>query len=236
MLIGRLALAICGCILVTVSACNANNEYYARMKGLAENVRGDPGDDESWNQLVAYATSSDRWNREYAHQFLMSLIGDPSINDARKKQLIHLFREGLSAQDHSIRRHCADAIQRIGSEAVNESAKDLIKIVMEGKNDDVSWFSAQALGNIGGGPVAEKAFSALLATIGDPPPPETPKGAPQLRRYALDAAQKIAINGYVKDPVERLKKLLNEEDSVFASRIKESIKEIRKSNENGAGK
>lgn len=221
-----------GCLLAAAVGCGQEggslNPYYDRMKKLAEEAKANPGDRTALDKLKRYATAdSDYWNRSYAYGSLGELAAKNV--GGYQSELIPLFDKLLKDSDPGLRRRGAETILSIGPNAVSETLPSLISIVQQGKEDDVTWFSARALGMLETRKEALESLPVLLRAAGTPPPAGTQDSAPQVRYYALNSIKELATRNKL-DVIPQLEELLSASVAPYKERVAKTILKLDSSN------
>lgn len=215
-----------GCLLILLSAfgcgngTESSNPYYERMKKLGEQAEANPSDRTALNKLKEYATDSDYWNRVYAYGWL----GDLAIKNVSgcQAELIPLFGKLLENSDPALRRSGAETILGIGSAAVDKTLPSLLKVIQQGREDDVTWFSTQALGKLEKSEKARDILPDLLNAASRRPPAGTQDSAPQVRYYALNSIKQLATKNKL-NVIPQLEKILSAAESPYKARVAETI-------------
>jgi hypothetical protein len=218
------SLLLIGFLIMTAAGCGrkdgAYNPYYDRMKKLAEEAKANPSDRHALDKLKRYADGSDYWDRSYACGSLAELAIQ-NVGGYRA-ELIPIFDKLLKDPDPELRRRGAETILSIGPAAVDKTVTSLVAIVQRGTEDDVTWFSTQALGQLENREKAQQVLPILLKAAGTPPPNTTPDSAPQIRYCALDAITQLAAKNKL-DVLSQLRKLLNSSSGPFKERVTKAI-------------
>jgi|GEM_PF-4324227 hypothetical protein len=224
-------LFLIACCLVFVGCRGKNGLYnppYDRMKELADEAQANPNDKTALHKLEKYTTSWSYWNRSYAYGFLGQLafqnVGGCQV------ELIPYFDTALKDSDYGIRQAGVQAISDIGSPAVEKSFPTLLIIIQQGKEEDVTWSSTEAVGKLENPKKAQEALPILLKAANIPPPEETQDEAPQVRYYALDSIIELAKKNNL-NAVPDLEKLLVESKSPYNERVAKAILELNPTNE-----
>lgn len=201
----------------------AYNPSYDRMKKLAEEAKANPSDRHALDKLKGYADDSDYWNRSYACGSLAEL----AIHNVGgyRAELIPIFDKLLKDPDPELRRRGAETILSIGPAAVDKTVTSLETIVQRGMEDDVTWFSTQALGQLENPEKVRQVLPILLKAAGTPPPVTTPDSGPQIRYYALDSIIQLASKNKL-DVLSQLRELLNSSSGTYKERVTKAISKL----------
>ena len=205
-----------------------NNPYYDRMKKLADEAKANPNDKTALHKLEKYTTDSDYWNRSYACGFL----GDLAFKNIGgcQAELIPYFDNALKDVDYGVRQAGVQAIVNIGSPAVEKSLPQLINMVQQGKENDITWSATDALGKLDDPTKAQGVLRILLKAANTPPPEGTQDEAPQIRYEALDSIKELAKKNGL-NAVPQLESLLNESKSPYKERVAKAILKLDPNNQ-----
>jgi HEAT repeat protein len=137
-------------------------------------------------------------------------------------ELLPYFNRALKDSDYGVRQAGVQAINDIGSPAVDKSFAALLNIIQHGEEDDVTWSSTEAIGKLENPKKAKEALPILLKVASTPPPEGTPDDALQVRYFALDSIKELAKKNSL-NVVPSLEKLLNESKSPYKERVAKTI-------------
>lgn len=216
------------CLIITGCRRESNdsNPYYERMKHLADEMRANPNDKAALRTLEKHTTDWDYWNRYYAYSFLAQLAIQ-NIGDCQS-EVIPFYDKMLKDSDQGIRRLGAETILDMPV-AIDKMLPTLLTIIKQGKEDDVTWFSTQAVGKIESTQKAKEIIPTLLKAASTPPPEGTQEEAPQVRYYALDSIEELAKRNNL-NVVPQLEDLLNESSPPYKRRVAKTILGLDSSN------
>ncbi len=223
-----LSLVVSGVIAAgSIRADPVTNAYYDRMNAWAEKAKANPKNKTALHQLEELTASTEFWTRYYAYVFLFQL----AIEDVGgyRAEIVPYFDKALEDPDPAIRREAAEAILEIGAVAVDREMSLLLKIVDKSEEDDITWFSTEALGKLGNQEKAREALPVLLAAANKAPPAGTQVEAPQVRYYALDSIGQIAKRHGV-NPIPQLEKIMDSNESPYKDRVAKVILELEPTN------
>lgn len=196
------------------------NPHYDRMHALADQFRSNPSDQTPLLKLKQFAAGSDYWDKVYAYSSLEMLAFD-NVGGCRT-EIIPLLGTALKDADHAIRRDAVSAIRQIGAVAVESTLPLLLEIVRDAKEDDVTWFSAEALGKLDNREKAPEVLAVLLNAASTPPPDSTQDEAPQVRGFALEAIAHLAkVNNL--EIITQLEQVMNSTAGSYKQRIAKFI-------------
>jgi hypothetical protein len=204
-----------------------DNPYHNRMKKLADEMRANPNDKTTLHKLEKYTVDSDEWNRSYAYGFLGELAFQ-DIGNCRA-ELIPYFNNALTDSDDGVRQSGIQAILDVGSPAVEKSLPNLLGMISQGKENDITWSAADALGELVDPKKAQEILPALFDAANKPPPKGTANEAPQLRYEALDSIKMLAQKNNL-NVVPDLEHLLIESKPSYAERVAKAILELDSTN------
>jgi hypothetical protein len=168
--------------------CSIWFRYYDRYNGLYQQA-GESADKEALKKLIRATNSRSFWDRYYAFLFLGNLAIDypkqfePDVYDG----ILDVFVSGLDDSERTIHRIIIERLPRIGSDGIRRAFDRLVEFVSECREDDIGWFSAEALAIPVSETHTERAIKTLTEALNCEPPPEQSPSAPQLRRAALRA-------------------------------------------------
>ena len=199
-----------------------HNPYLDRMKKLADEARANPSNKTALEKLKAHTTDSDNWDQYYAFSFLGELAKENVGN--YREELLPYFDKMLKNSDQSIRRMGVEKLLDMPAE-IDKFLPTLLNIVQQGKEDDVTWFSTEALGKLENPKLIDEALPVLLKALKTPPPEGTPDEAPQVRYDALDSIKELAQKTKI-DVVPELQKISQASKSPFKERVAETILEL----------
>lgn len=199
------------------------NAHFDRMHALADQFRTNPSDQTPLLKLKQFAAGSGYWDKVYAYSSLEMLAFD-NVGGCRT-EIIPLLGTALKDSDQAIRRDAVSAISQIGAVAVESNFPLLLKIVRDAKEEDVTWFSAEALGKLDNREKAPEALAVLLKAAKTPPPAGTQDEAPQLREFAFGAIAQLArINGL--NVILQLEQVMDSTPGSYKQRVAKFILEI----------
>jgi hypothetical protein len=203
------------------------NPYLDRMQKLENEARANPSDKAALKKLESQTTDSDYWNRVYAYSCLGELAKDNVGN--YRDEILPYFDKMLKDSDGGIRRIGAEKLLDMPS-AIDKLLPTLLNIVQQGKEDDVTWFSTEALGKLENQKESQAVMPILLKAANKLPPEGTPDEAPQVRYEALDSIIELAKKNSL-DAIPDLEKLLDESKSPYKERVAKTILELNPTNE-----
>jgi HEAT repeat protein len=204
------------------------NPYYDQTKKLSDEAKANPVDKTALHELENYTTNSDSWYRSYALGSLGELAFQ-NVGDCRT-ELLPYFDNALKDSDYGVKQSGVQAIYDIGSLAVEKSLPELIEMVTQGKENDITWLAAEALGKLEDSKKSQEISPVLLKAANIAPPEGTPDEAPQIRYYALESIVEIAKKNNL-NVVSDLEKLLDESKSPYKERVAKAILELNPTNE-----
>jgi HEAT repeat protein len=204
------------------------NPYYDRAKKLSDEAKANPADKTALHKLEKYTTDSDYWNRSYAYGSLGALAFQ-NVGGCQT-ELLPYFDNALKDSDYGVRQAGVQAICDIGSPAVEKSLPDLVEMVKQGKENDITWSATDALGKLVNPEKAQEILPILLKAANKLPPEGTPDEAPQVRYEALDSIKELSIKNHL-NPVPDLEKLLNESTSSYKNRVAKIILKLDSTNQ-----
>lgn len=199
-----------------LQCCDVNSveSSFYKMQRLEERLVEDPGDNDAFDGFVKYSRNRNSITRANALAFLGRCYSGTS---EQRSKILPLLKRGLKDGRQSVRRTSAAQLIDFGVDAL-PLLKDLIGLLKEG-NNDVAWFAAEALGNLGG--VAEPAVPALIESLN--------VGADsdylQLRVYAAEALGKIGPPA--KAALPALQMAAKDSHRSFATAAEAAIKKIQ---------
>ncbi len=196
-----------------------------RIEKLAAEVRANPSKRAPLEELKKHTTDSDFWNRYDAFNFLGELAKENVGN--YRGELLPYFNQMLTNSDGYIRRMGIEKLLDMPLE-ISEFLPTLVGIVQQGKEDDVTWFSTEALGKLQDSKLANEVFPVLLKAVKKLPPEGTPDGAPQLRYCALDSIEELAQKKQI-DAIPELQKVLEISKPPLREHVAQTISEIEES-------
>ena len=202
------------------------NPYLDRMRKFQKESEANPNDHTALHKLEKYTTDSDYWNRYYAFSCLGELAKENTGNC--RQEVLPYFDKMLKDSDGGIRRMGAEKLLDMPS-SVGELLPTLLNIVKLGKEDDVTCFSAEALGKLEDPKLISQAFPVLFEAAKKSPPEGTPDEAPQVRYYVLDSITELAKKDNV-NAVPQLEQLLSKSQSPYKVRVAKSILELDAAN------
>lgn len=213
------------------TGCNGKSEFYnpyhVRMKKLADKARAKPNDKAALHALENYTHDSNYWNRCYAFGFLGELASE-NVGGCQP-EVLPFIGKALNDADPGVRRTGGEAILDIGAPAVAKFLPTLLRIVADGKEDDVTCFVTKAVGKSDTRQLAQEALPTLLSAASKAPDPGVPESAPQIRYYALDSIVALA-NNHLVPAVPELVTLLANSPSPYNLRVAKAILAIDPSN------
>jgi hypothetical protein len=218
------------CFLLVVFClvgCSAN-PYLDKTKKLSDEFKANPADKTALLKLERYTTSSDFWYRSYALGFLGELAFQ-NVGGCQT-ELLPYFDNALKDSDYGVRQSGVQAICDIGSPAVEKSLPELIEMVKQGKENDITWSATDALGKLTDTKKAQEILPILLKAANMLPPEGTPDEAPQVRYEALDSIKELATKNHL-NPIPDLVKLLNESSSSYKERVAKIILKLDSTNQ-----
>ena len=221
--IPKVLLAACSIIILSALGCGngtGSNPYHERMKKLSEQVKANPSDKTALNKLKSYTRSWDYWNRSYAYGYLAELA-EQNVGGCQA-ELIPLFGKLLEDSNQELRRRGAETILDIGSPAVDKTLPALLKLLRKGEEDDVTWFSTEALGKLENPEQARDIMPDLLKAASSRPPAGTQDSAPQVRYYALDSIKELATKNKL-NVVPQLEHLMATAESPYKESVAKTI-------------
>jgi hypothetical protein len=216
-------------IIAGLCSCGEDNASYEKIRKLETDVIQNQIDEKSWESLLGFARGGRYWDRIYALGAIQNLA--PGLNGERQSEAIDIFRKGLLDSDQIVRCACVQGIQEMGADASHASVHELVAIVRKGNEDDVTWFSAEALGEVTNPDDKQKVFEVLLEAAKKPSANPGIRGEPQLKLFALDAAEKLATGGGIEYPLQHLETLNREGDEDVRMRVKKIIARVSESPE-----
>jgi len=216
--------------LVVIGCGNENgvgNPYYDRIGKLANEAKENPDDKTALRKLEKYTSDPDYWNRFYAYGSLGELASQNT--GGCQAELIPYFDNALKDSDGAIRRAGAEAILDIGSPAVETNLSTLLNIVQQGREDDVTWYAAEALGQLKDQEKVQVVLAVLLKAANKPPAEGTPDEAPQVRYYALGSIKELAKMNKV-NAIPDLETILKESKFPYSGHVAKAILELDPTN------
>jgi len=210
--------------LIALAACKSEDDYHEKMRLISKSIEDHPQRSEDWLRLIEYSKSNDLWERIYAYQFLVALA--PNQIGSRRVELIAIFKRGLLDADYGVKKLAAQGTQAIGPEGVNSNFLELLSILKPKNEDDLTWLTAESLGETNDPDKAALAFDALMDAARKPNF-NYPREAPQLKIIALKAALKLARNGLIEDTASYFSDQMTESDPMIRELIDEYKKELK---------
>ena len=169
--LGTKILAAVGLVLAVLVADRLMSRHsaerrLAELNQLADRMRAAPSDPVAFRELASVATDKDEWTRSKAFA-AMTVIGyypgvPPAAMANIREILVPAVRVGLRDRNGFVRREAAKAAASFAGGA-DLLKRDLIEAVKAYPNQDVGWFSATALGNVG--PSARDAVPTLQTAL-----------------------------------------------------------------------
>lgn len=219
------------CILPCALSCGGQesaNPYYDRMRKLSDDFRVNPDDKATLKELEHYTTDTNFWNKSYAYSFLRTLAVDNT--GGCQKELIPVFKRGLEDSNRSIKNDACEAIVDIGPVAADSAEKELMQIVKNGAENDLSWNAIKAMGKMRESKNISDVLPVLFKLAGTPPPVGTPDEAPQRRYEALRSIVELSATGNATI-VPKLVELLKLSVAPYKQRVAKAILEIAPGNQ-----
>ncbi len=221
-----------------MSSCSNQHRYHDRFEMLYQKA-STSADKHALNELIHETNSRSFWERFYAFLFLGNLAVnyEKQLESDVYDEILDILVSGIDDSEPEIQRIVIERLKRTGKDGIRRGFDKLLKIVSECREDDVGWFSAEALAIPVSEIHTELAVKTLVEALScEPPAAQKVPGAPQLRQFALRAlVDLIKASGIDPDGV-LVKARGGIVDPVFmgeVERILSGIKETAKGFSNG---
>lgn len=219
-------LIIMGGFLFIWIACSGNS-YYEKYLELYEVAKSNQ-DSSAVQNIIKGTRSRDFWDRYYGYGFLgdLALSSDLEFYPNGRAEVVDILVGGLD-DEPEIQRIIIEHLIRLGEEGVRPAFDHLVAFVGECREDDVGWFSAEALAVT----VSRKHTVQAIEALGNalkckPLEEQMVPGAPQLRRYAMDSLLVLAADDSVLVEEKCREARAEIEDADFLSEIEKALGEI----------
>lgn len=134
-------------LLCLVVGCQ-DHRHYAELIQLRDRIQANPDDSQALEQLLAYLPSKHWLDPANAAGCLRQLAEGPSNKQRVVPRIAHRAVPVLVAQAEHVGRAATEALKEYG-EYLLPYKTNLITIVQNHPDEDIGWFAAQALANLG---------------------------------------------------------------------------------------
>lgn len=197
--------------MTLMSSCSGQSGYHDRFEGLYQQA-GESADKEALKELIRATNSRSFWERSYAFLFLGNLAAnypkqfEPDVYE----EILDVLVSGLDDSESEVQRIIVERLKRTGSDGIRRGFDRFVEFVSECREDDVGWFSAEALAIPVSDTHTERAIKTLTEALNcEPLPEQKVPGAPQLRLFALRALVDLVRAAEI-DPEDVLSKARHE--------------------------